>query len=595
MSRTFEGRGISAGIGIGVASVLPDLEMDYPGDRIQSDDVEAELEKFHRALERARRTTGRIREETRETHHESIANLFSVQGMVLEDPLLIDGTEARIRKKQLPAESAVIRTMREITDTFVQRTRDTAIQAREVDIMDAGWRILRHLDTSVFSPRLPQGGVLVARKLTPSMAVRLEEEGVEGLVVQNVDRSSHIAVITQAMEIPAVGILEDSFYRTVEPGTNLIVGANQNRVILDPGDEVLEAHRRARSEYREFTQRLRDTTREVGEDQLPLSVRSNIGFLSELPMVERYGGFGAGLVRTELLFMGESAEYPSEESQQSTYRRIVRDLKPHPATLRTFDVGGDKRAFEEELMMPGEQEAGRGLHRSFDNEDAFRTQLRAMLKVHEEHGNVRILLPMVGTSQEVHLAREILESLADSEGLGVPPVGVIVEIPSLVFMLEELTELVDFLSVGTNDLMYYLIGADRFAWESTDYVDLPDPTLLRCVRRVADRAHGRSLSVGVCGELAGSPLFTPVFVGLGLTELSMSPIRIPEVKFVASRCEIEEARAMARESLDLTGRDELVDWVRSRLSPYVWELFEASEVGKEGAPMFEFERRGETS
>lgn len=583
MSRTFEGRGISAGIGIGLASVLPDMRIDYPEDEIQPDQTDDEFSEFKQALERAKKTTGRIKEKAGDSFQDSLSNLFSVQEMILEDPLFIEGVRQRINNELLCAEAAVIETLQGIQDEFADKTEGTPIKTRKIDIMDAGWRVLRHLDTSTFSPRLPQDGIIVAMDLTPSMAVRLEETSVEGIIIQNVDRSSHIAVIAQALEIPAVGILDNKFYRDIDPGARLIVGANQNRVIVDPDKDTIEAHRDARDKYFRFTRELTDRTHEIGEDTLGITVRSNLGFLSEVSMVNRHGGLGAGLVRTEFLFMAHSAQFPERETQKNVYSKLCESLDPHPVTLRTFDLGGDKTGFESDVaFLSDDGDRGRGISRSLQDGTQLKTQLRAMLETHQEYGNVRILLPMVGSPDEVAEVREHIENLADEIGVEVPEIGVIVEIPSLVFMLDDLASKVDFLSIGTNDLMYYLIGADRFAWQSRDFVDLPDPALLRCIERIASESSQLGLAVSVCGEIAGNPLFTPVFLGMNVSELSMSPIRIPEVKLVAHLCEAGASEDFARKAVTLTGRDELVDWVHQELTPYVEELFEKSDLLEKG-------------
>jgi len=289
------------------------------------------------------------------------------------------------------------------------------------------------------------------------------------------------------------------------------------------------------------------------------------------------------LVRTEFLFMAHSAQFPELDSQKTVYSKLCESLAPHPVTLRTFDLGGDKTGFDSDVAFLAEDNhRGRGISRSLSEGTELKKQLRAMLETHREYGNVRILLPMVGSPDEVKQVRAIIERLADKLDVDVPEVGAIVEIPSLVFMLNDLSGLVDFLSIGTNDLMYYLIGADRFAWQDRDFVDLPDPALLRCINQIATQSESLALSISVCGEIAGNPLFTPVFLGMGVSELSMSPIRIPVVKLVAALCDRPQAEKFAQRAVSLTGRDELVDWVQSELTPYIEQLFDESDLLEEG-------------
>jgi phosphotransferase system enzyme I (PtsI) len=580
VSRSFEGEAFSPGIGIGTASVLPELVFETSSDTVGDDEVEDELATFHEALEKARADTDQIRRRTGDQLYEQLVELFSVQEMMLEDPLFVEGVESAIKESNLRAESAVMQTLETIRGDFQERFSDDAMQGRMIDLVDVGWRVLQHLDTSVMSPGLPHGGILIARDLAPSMAVMLEDSDIDALVTTNVDQSSHTAVVAQALELPAVGIREERFFEEVEPGEDVIVAANRDRVIVDPSEEELERYENARERFYQFTHRIRDEADQIDDESLPCAIRGNIGLLSEIPFMKKHGGHGAGLVRTELLFMGQRDDYPGEETQKEVYDRLASSVAPYMATIRTFDVGGDKEAFQHAPEEPGKR--GRGIHRSLREGETFATQLRALVETYQEHENLKILIPMVGGPGEIRAVRDMLEQIADSRNADLPPLGVMIEVPSSVFYLPEITDVVDFLSIGTNDLTHYLVGVDRFEQGGVDFVETPSPALFRCISRINEVAAPANCTVSVCGELAGNPAFTPVLLGLGVNELSMSPIRIPEVKLVARDVSPDRADELAERVLTLDERNEMKEWVREELGPIVENLLNLEDVDPSG-------------
>ncbi len=585
-SELFEGRGLSSGIGFGPASVMPDINYEMEELEIHPDSVEKELERFNHALEATKNSTKELRTHLTNTLFEDLGELFIVQEALLEDRKFTNRVVRQIKEEKLCAESAVMKTMKFLEDRFIEKTRGKAQETRAVDFLDAGMRLLGHLDAPISRPRLPQGGVLVARRIAPSIAVFLLEYEITGLVVANTNRSSHVAVVAQALEIPTVGLTDSKFYETVRVGTQTIVNANRNEVHLNPDAETMEAYQTAKRSFHQFSAEIRERTLQIDSKTLPLALRGNLGLMEEISLLDKYGGRGAGLVRTEFLFLTHSTELPEEAVQAEIYHRMADFIAPEPVNLRTFDFGGDKETFKE----PDEVE-GRGIYRELFNQEVLRTQLRAMCRAYQEDRNISIMLPLVGTLEEIKKVRELLEKFRSQKGWEIPPLGIMVEIPSLYFALEEILPSVDYLSFGTNDLMNYLLGADRFGSPGADSVNYPDPSLFSFMQMVLEKARKADVPVGLCGEIGANPIFTPVFVGLGLDELSMAPMRIPEVKLVANRCPLQKARDFSDRALSISCREQNKQWIREELGPYVQNILREDKIPRESREFDYYEHK----
>ena len=352
-NKIFSGRSLAPGIGIGPASLLPEPRFEMEDVKVIPGETEAEIKRFYRALKETRRKTHDLKEDVTDTLFEQLGELFSVQELVLQDDSFTSRVEKEIEENYLCAESAIINALRELNDEFVERTKGGRLESRAVDFLDVGMRLLDHMGAPVARRQIPNGGVLVARKIAPSIAVSLDDYDIDGLVIDETDRSSHIAVVAQAMEIPTVGIFEDKFYQNVQAGMQIVVGANQNRVIVNPSPEVLENYQKARDQFFQFTSDIRDKTGDLSGAELPITIRGNLGLLAEVPLLKKQKGAGAGLVRSEFLFMGGFDKFPSESQQLQTYKQLSNSLAPETVTLRTFDVGGDKTTYSEPPEVGG--------------------------------------------------------------------------------------------------------------------------------------------------------------------------------------------------------------------------------------------------
>ncbi|MFB6355148.1 MAG: putative PEP-binding protein [bacterium] len=572
MDEQYGGRALTTGIGIGPASVLPGFSNDEVSSSVSVDDPEQEIARFEEALHETLESTRELRREAENVFQDQLAELFSVQEHMLQDPMFVAGVKEIIKEQSLPAEPAILRALNEIEDTFLNtQSNNPSVRDRASEVIDIGWRVLRQLNADNIIPHLPHGGVVIARKIIPSQAIHLRNTNVTGIVVQGTDRGSHTAIVAQALEVPAVGVAQTELFAQVQPGDELIVSCKHNTVYRNPDASVRKSFENAREKHREIFTNIRSRAREVPESSTSFEIRGNIGFLSECELVQRYGGNGTGLVRTELMAMAGDLNKANDEQQFRTYSTIADNFSPHPVCVRTWDEGGDKE-IEEDKVISGNR-GGRGIVRSLMEGDAFERQLKALSKAYENHDNLRILVPMVGSPKEVEQIRTRI-----SEFDVVPPLGIMVEVPSLVYQIDYVADSIDFLSIGSNDLTYNLVGSDRFQEDTIDVVEAPVPALFRFIKDVVDRAEHHNLDVHLCGELAGNPLYTPALMGLGIDEVSVPPIRIPRVKLVSHRAKKQVCNRFAEQILGQKHREQLNEWVSGTMEPYIRDLLKEDET-----------------
>jgi phosphotransferase system enzyme I (PtsI) len=417
--------------------------------------------------------------------------------------------------------------------------------------------------------RLPGRFVLVASDLNPSEAAELDWEKVLAVATDVGSSTYHTAIIARSLGIPAVVGLKDATQRT-PAGSLVVVDGTRGEVVVEPSEPTLDGFRSAQEEYRLEDERLR-ATRELPsrtQDDVEVRLEANVEFPEEAATAQVYGAEGIGLFRSEYL-LGRGLRWPSEDEQLDVYRRLIDQIHPHPVTVRTWDVGLEALG----MVVPSApnpalgERALRLLRRS---PDPFRVQLRALLRA-GEHGPVRIMFPFVGGVGDLHLALSLLEEAREElrrEGARFRedvPVGINLEVPSAAVVADLLAAEVDFFSVGTNDLIQYLLAVDRTDPRVSGLYEPLHPAVLRTLARIAEaaRAHDRPLSL--CGEMAGQPLEAVLLVGLGYRELSMAPHAIPRVKAAVRAVREEKARELAGQCLSLRTCEETVRFVRQEL------------------------------
>jgi len=557
---TLHGTGATPRSGVGsVVWYGRDITLPEP-DNVEID-PETEVQRFADAVDTARTELESEREATAERVGEDEAAVFDAHIQFLEDPTIEDAVETMI-DDGLPAANAVDAAFGEHIEQF--EGMDGRMAERADDLRDVRDRLLRLLTDGerVGLSDLPEGSVVLAERLTPSDTAQLDPERVAGFATVTGGRTSHAAIFARSLALPAVVGVGDAL-ETVDGGTEVVIDGDSGEVLVGPDDAERAAA--ASGSGAAIVEESVETT-----DGRHVEVAANVGQPAELAPAAERGADGVGLYRTEFLFLDRETP-PSEDEQYEAVREALDTFPDGRVVVRTLDIGGDKRIPyldlpEEENPFLGE----RGIRRSLDpDSDLFATQLRALLRAAADGaGDLAIMFPLVATVEELDAALDALDAAgADLNGRDVeaadPEVGVMIETPSAVFMAEELAERVDFLSIGTNDLTQYVMAADR---ENERVGDLHDPThpgVLRAIHRTVTAAHAEDAWVGMCGEMAGDPDLTDLLVGLGLDELSMSAVTIPEVKTAISETEYSTASERADRARLAATRSEVHDTLKS--------------------------------
>ncbi|MFH0825504.1 MAG: phosphoenolpyruvate--protein phosphotransferase [Pseudomonadota bacterium] len=578
VNRLVSGVGVSAGVAIGQAVVIERLAMDmYPQRLLRPDQVPLELMRFDSAVREAARQLNQIKELIEPGHPlDDHAYILDTQLLLLEDRMFFQGTKALISKEQQNAEWALSETIAKITAAF-DTIEDEYLRERARDIHFVGERVMRILMGRPDDKKIHQitpNSILVNQDLSPADTAQIHKENVLGFAIDMGGRTSHTAIMARSLKIPAVTGLE-RISKSVQSGDTLIVDGGTGVVILNPDAETIVKYRARQEVHRKYRESLlaygglpavtRDGLRSVG-------IMANVEFIDEIQIAREHGSEGIGLFRTEYLFLGRP-DLPSEEEQYEVYRQVLLLNKPQCVTIRTLDVGADK--ISQNLNLPFEQNPALGLRAirlCLNRRDVFRSQLRAILRA-SVHGLSRLLIPMISCLGELRATKafigEIEEELA-SEGTPFTKMklGVLVEVPSAVAIADLLAREVDFMSIGTNDLIQYALAIDRVNEHVSYLYDTLHPAILRMIRQVTIAGQAGGIHVAMCGEMAGDPLNVPILLGLGLDELSMNALSIPMVKKFIRSINEDECRELTSQALQMSDSREihalLEDWILER-------------------------------
>ena len=551
-----EGLPASDGIAMGRVRRVDWRVPQVPRTTVRRGARDGELERFEDALRRARAELERIRRRTEARLGRVEARIFDPQILMLEDPEVVEGTKRYIRENRVTAARAFEWRMLELTELWA-RTSHTMVLDRLNDLRDVKLRVLGRL-LGLPSPWDLEGDgdtVVVARELTPSFVARLAPESVGGLATDAGSRASHWAILARSMRIPAVVGLGEVFARTRD-GQAIIVDGRAGQVVIEPGPPETERFEERRARISGWTRPTRPSApREVVTlDGEAVTLRANLDLPGEARRARELGAQGVGLFRTEFLAVGRRA-VPGEEEQYRAYAAVAKTFPSAPVLIRIFDLGGDK--FPLFLRMPAEGNpflGRRGVRVCRDEPGLFLSQLRAILRT-TVHGDVRILLPLVNTSDEIASFRELLgaarEQLRDE---GVPhrgdvKVGAMVETPAAALAAAELAAEADFLSIGSNDLVQYALAVDRTNTGLAHLYDPFHPAVPRLLASVAEAGRSAGIEVGACGELAAQPAGAALLLGLGVDALSVAWPSLPEIGNVIRGARMRTLREAAATAL----------------------------------------------
>jgi phosphotransferase system enzyme I (PtsI) len=552
-----KGLGVSPGIGIGRALVLKrgTRELRF---RVPAALVPRELERLERARLRSREQIEQIKSRMTDSVGADHAYLFDAQLLMLDDPMLIERAARIIRAERLNAESALQRSLQQIS-AFFDHAEDPYLRERKGDVSDVVGRLCMNLrangDPTDWFKGLEGPMVLVADEITPSLIAQLDWSVLAALVTDAGSWTYHTAILARSLRIPAVAGLHNAS-SVIPPGANMAVDGGTGEVITDPDESALQqiaARRRRREAYEQSLDEFRPL-QAVTVDGVIIRLEANIETPDDAGRAAQRGAEGIGLFRSEFLLAGGGQGALAEEAQFTAYRTLLEGAAGRRVTVRTFDVSEPQLPIEHAGFEGARAPLGlRGIRLSLALDEIFQAQLRALLRA-ASHGPLRIMFPFVSGVEELRAARGAVARAADtlrSRGLPAPdvPIGVMIEVPSAALTADLLAQEADFFSIGTNDLIQYCLAVDRTDDRVSRLYEPLHPAILRTIRLVVRAARRRRIPVAVCGEMAADPALLTLLLGLGLTEFSMAPAAIGVAKQVLRGVSAADARRMAGRAL----------------------------------------------
>ncbi|MDQ0876672.1 phosphotransferase system enzyme I (PtsI) [Paenibacillus sp. V4I3] len=561
------GIGASSGIAMGQAFVIPTWEWDFPEKMIDVTDLSYEFERLYDGIRSSKDELEIIKQEIKDVVGQDQAYIFDAHLAILEDPIFMNEIQGIIELQYKAAEVAV----KEVIDKFVDMFNlidDEYMKERALDIKDVGNRLLKHLlgDTSSTVPPIDHPYILVAKELTPSQLAHLDPANVLGLLTILGGTHSHVSIMARAMSVPYVLGLEGKLLRPIQNGDFLIIDGQEGTLYINPDKVTIERYQARKKNWLEFKESLQEIAdvAPVTLDKSYVNLHANINSVLEIDQVLRNGASGVGLFRTEYLYMDRDS-LPSEEEQYEVYRQAARQLKGRPIVIRTLDIGGDKKLDYLPLAKEDNPFLGyRAIRISLDRKDLFMTQLRAILRA-SHYGNVKIMYPMVTSLDEVRQAKALLEKAkAELHAQGLLynaniEVGLTIEVPAAALIADVLASEVNFMSIGTNDLVQYVLAVDRMNENIAHLYNPYHPAVIRLLKHVIDSAKSVGIPVGVCGEMAGDIRALPIWLGLGIEELSISVQTLLQVKHRLLSSDAKKCKQLVNEILVCKTSDEIIE------------------------------------
>jgi phosphoenolpyruvate-protein phosphotransferase (PTS system enzyme I) len=566
------GLGVSPGVVVGRAVLLMQhsLVLRFP---ITGERVEEELARLEEARTRSRQQLNEIKNRMASRSGADLRYLFEAQVLMLDDPMLVGRAREIVQEQRVNAEWAVQKTFDELSGLF-DGIEDAYLRERRGDIGDVVGRLRMNLGRGRGRGRemfrdVDSASVLVADELTPSMAAQVDWDKILGFASDAGSQTHHTAILARSLKVPAVVGVDQASHR-IAPGAVVVIDGTTGEIIVDPTPAVEgDARRRAfvRVGVAEGPEPATGAP-VVTADGVAISLQANIELPDDIAVARSYGAESIGLFRSEFLLAVHHSEALDEEVQYSAYRTLLEGMAPGTVTVRTFDVDEGQlptwqRAAEEVRLGGREGPLGlRAIRLSLSRREVFKTQLRALLRA-SLHGHLRIIFPFVSGIEELREARAIVAEAAKElreKGHGeipIPPLGVMIEIPSAAMTADLLAKEADFFSIGTNDLIQYSLAVDRTDARVSRLYEPLHPGVLRTIRAVVRAAQRRKIPVSVCGEMAADPAVLPLLVGMGLTEFSMNPGALPAVRKVVTTLHVGKARRLASKVLRLATVSEI--------------------------------------
>ncbi len=578
------GLAVSGGIAQGVACVYHSLGK-VPRYTIEESEIASEFKRLQVAREETREELEEIIERVTKEIGVSEGAIFRSHLAVLDDPYFISESTNRLHNQHLNVEAIVEDVIGKMAQ-MLSMLEDTYLRERAEDMHDVGKRILEKLLLHEQSCQLlgTSKGIIVAKRLLPSITVHLDKDKVVGFMTEAGGITSHASIIARSMGIPAIVGIHNVVSR-LKGGEWILIDGYAGKVIINPTQETIEKYQKLEQKFHKQQLVLEALSQKspITLDGIKIALHSNLASTNEVEMVRKFTQDGIGLFRSEYLFIADES-MPDEETQYQNYLTVAEAIAPQKVIIRTLDLGGDK-------LLPGQTLPDelnpflgwRAIRISLELVDTFRIQLRAILRA-SVHKNIQAMIPMISSLEEVIRTKEIWEEEKAKLTLaGIPydincPLGIMIEIPSAVLLAPYLIEEVDFFSIGTNDLTQYFLAVDRNNEKVAPYYEHFNPAVLQAIYQTIQVANKAGKSIGLCGEIAGDPDFTILLLGMGLREFSMSPVLIPDVKKIVRSVKISEAEEIAQAVLKMR----LVKDIKLFLKTKTLEILERNQIAEIG-------------
>lgn len=576
--------GAAPGIAIGSAFNMPQWEYELPDRIIDAAQLGQELQRLYDGVSISKSELEELKQDISPYLGEDELRIFDAHIAILEDPQFLKEIQNVIRQQYKVAEVAVKEVMDKFSHLFEQ-LEDHMMQERSLDIRDVGNRLLKHLigTMNAVEPPTDEPYIVVANELTPSQLALLHAEQLIGIVMLSGSPNSHTAIMARALGIPCVVGVQQELVQRIETGDMLIIDGNRGIIVVHPDNDTIENFEGLREQYRRSEEELQAIASlpAVTTDGVKVNLLANIGFVSEVRSEQFRYAEGIGLHRTEFEYLDRTS-WPSEDQLYITYKSAVELLEGRTYVIRTLDIGADKQLPYHEMPQEDNPSLGmRSIRFTLQYRDKFKTQLRAILRA-SLHGPIKLMYPFISSLDEVREANRLLEEVkhelareiqngqlsaaesdvADAAQLNIET-GIMIELPAAVAIADLLAAEVDFISIGTNDLVQYMLAVDRMNTNVANLYDPYHPAVLRAFRQIAKAANEAGIPVSVCGELAGNPEYVPIWIGLGITRLSMSQQAILPLKKHVLDLSAERCRHLIAELMKCRTSDEVRAMIRS--------------------------------
>ncbi|MDR1830887.1 MAG: phosphoenolpyruvate--protein phosphotransferase [Candidatus Fibromonas sp.] len=577
--KIFVGKAASPGYAIAKTKLIVRQRFTVSQLKIPKENTANQIEFFRRGVWQVKKEISNLRDLTLQMAGKDESKIFDSHLMILQDPSLIENVISLIRNEQWNASYAFHLCMQKLIDTFEKR--DGIFKDRALDLKDIYNRMLLHLSSGennfVLQEEIEEGVVLVGFSIGPNMLMHFDKEKVLGLAIDSGSTTSHVSILARSMQIPAVmglGNLSES----IHAGDLLILDGTNGIVIINPDENDISKYKKQIEVFQNQKLEL-STMRElepITMDGKYIRLNANIERYEEASEIISFGATGVGLYRSEFLYFGRDT-LPTRSEQAEAYRKVTHQLEPLPVTIRTLDAGGDKMLSSVSMETESNPFMGwRSIRLCLDRKDIFREQLKALIEA-GDRGNLKIMFPMISSVSEIERAKDIYDDCCaelKAEGLSIPKIeiGVMIEIPAAVMIIEEIAKMVDFLSIGTNDLIQFTLAVDRTNGKIAPMYEPHHPAVLRSIKLIVDAAHKEGIQVSICGEMASDPLSALLLVGLGVDEFSMVSWCIMECKKIIRSINYDEARAISYEALKFSDANSINNFLRKKYSQKIKRL-----------------------